>query len=169
MKKLALSLLTAFLLLGCYSTAPLKNLNASETATELESMNGTYRTRDSRENKYSKIAAIDVLIRQKSGSADIHREGGRSYKLHLWSCELANVAQAKNFGKPFESVESLVRCDILSSYKYAHIYIGKVKKDYVIRDQKVLSTFEPMQITTGYVIHYSEGVGSATWLSVTKE
>lgn len=132
-------------------------------------MNGIYRTRDSRQNKYAKISAVDISIRQKSGSADIHQEGGASYKLHLWKCELANIAQAHNFGTPFESIESLVRCDILSNYRYAQIYIGKVNTDYLIQDQKMLRTFEPMRITTGYVIRLAQGVGGATLLSVTKD
>ena len=68
-----------------------------------------------------------------------------------------------------ESVESLVRCDILSSYKYAAMYIGKVKSGYEISDQKAFKTFEPMRISTGYFITIKENVGSETKLSVTRE
>lgn len=132
-------------------------------------MSGTYRTRDSRENKYSRIAAIDVVIRPKRGSAEILREDGRRYKLNLWTCKIANISQTHNFGRPFEAVESLVRCEILSNYKHASIYVGKVKRGYTISDPKMLKTFDPMQVSTGYVIVVKENLAGEVWLSVSKD
>jgi len=168
MKTLA-STLIFWLLAGCYSTAPHKELDGVQINQEFEKMSGVYRVRDSRENKHTKVAAINLVIRARRGSAEVHREDGSTYTLKLWKCELANIAQAQNFGKPFESIESLVRCDILSNYAHAGIFVGKVKNDYVVSDGKMLKTFDPMQIKTGYVVSLKEGLGGSTLLSVSRD
>lgn len=165
----SISLPIALLLAGCYATTPTKDLTADETTALLNSMSGKYKATDSRSNPQPRIAGIDVKLSTKRGMLDVTTESGGTYRLKLLNCELANNAQANNFGKPFDSIEALVRCDILSEYKYAQLYIGKVKPDYVVSDRALLKNFEPMTITSGHVISIKQNIGSDVLLNAIKE
>jgi hypothetical protein len=169
MKKLLLCAI-GIALAGC-SFAPFKNLTPEETNSMLNSLSGTYRVIDSRENKYSKYTGMNVTLTTKGGVANLTSDGGATTTLQLLRCEIANNAQAKNSGDPIESVEKLFICDVSSDYRYAHIYIGQVKSNYAVSDKVslFLKSFTPMTITGGYFIEIVLSPGSDVLLNATKE
>ena len=168
MKKL-IPYLSPLIISGCYSLEPLKTPPQDELNTILNSLNGKYKSIDSRENKWSKYSTIDITLSSKSGRAIIAGEDGRKTKIQLRKCKIANHAQANNMGTPFESIEELITCDIESQYQYARIYIGKVKNNFTISDKKLIKTFDPMTISGGYLINIKLSPGGDVFLNSIKE
>ncbi len=159
----------AIALTGCMSTAPYKVMNQAQTTIEIESANGSYKVVDSRANNVRRIARIKIAITGKRGVAEVYREGSSANKVPLFNCEIANAAQSNNFGGPADLVESMTRCDVYSDYRYAHIYIAKVRQGYWIRDAKLFQTFQPMEIKSGYVIEYADTIGGGVLLDAAKD
>lgn len=156
------------LLSGCNSLEPLTDAKKEETNSTLNVLSGTYRIIDSRQNKYSAIIGLNATLSTEKGRVRATTNSGKPFGFKLFNCRVANHIQTKNSGEPIESVEKLIRCDMVSDYKYAEIYIGKVKNDYTVKDQKLFKSFEPIIITGGYLIVIKDGV-NPIFLNATKE
>lgn len=152
---------------GCASTDPLRVQTSDERLAMFARLSSSYRVIDARRN-YSKYSNVALTLADKNGIAIVTTESGTTQTYRLLKCEIANQAQAANTGSPIESVEDLVRCDIASNYKYAHIYIGKVKGGYTVKDQAVIRTFDPVVINGGYLIELSLDVGSRVVMSASR-
>ena len=169
MKTAVSSVFLLSLLAGCGSLEPMKQLTPAELSKEFSEMSGEYVVVDSRNNTSQAIVSISATIQESRGHVIVSRKGVRPYRLTLSRCEIANQAQAGNFGRPVEAIKSLVRCDIVSNYRYAQIYLGKVDAGYQVSDAKVFKTFEPMEIRTGRVVSLQENVGLSAELVVEKK
>lgn len=143
---------------GCTSFAPMRTQSDDERQAMFQKMSGVYKVMDSRLN-YSNVASLEIHLADKGGQVIATDESGKSSTYGLWKCEIANQAQARNFGSPVESVEELVRCDISSEYRYSHIYVGKVKSDYVVKSGALIKTWSPINIKSGYVIDFVPTTG----------
>lgn len=160
-------ILALALLSGCASTDPLRVQTSDERHEMFSRLSGNYRVVDSRKN-YSKYSNVALTLADKNGTAIVTTENGAKQTYRLFKCEIANQAQAANTGSPIESVEDLVRCDIASNYKYAQVYIGKVRNGYTVKDQAVIRTFDPIVINGGYLIELSLDVGSRVVISASR-
>jgi len=66
------------------------NISKDEKSKLLVSLSGTYRTVDSRNNKYSKYTAIKTVLSEKRGKAVVSREGSEPFTLQLYGCDVPN-------------------------------------------------------------------------------
>ncbi|WP_211442927.1 hypothetical protein [Collimonas humicola] len=146
-------ILSFTLLNGCASFEPLKMQSNEERLAMFSGLSGSYRVIDSRWNNL-KYTNVNLELADKRGMATVTFDNGETQRYVLSKCEVANKAQTANTGQPIEYVEDLVRCDVGSTtYQYAQVYVGKVKKGYTIKSQAVLGGFDPIVINSGYFIN----------------
>lgn len=160
-------ILSLAVLAGCGSLEPLRKQSDSERLAMFEQLSGRYHVIDARKNNF-KFSQIQLSMADTNGSATLTTHSGEEYRFKLSKCEIANQSQAGNTGKPITSIEELTRCDIVSDYKYAQIYVGKVKNDYIVSDQAVIGMFDPIVINGGYLITLQIGPGSRVILNTSK-
>ena len=172
MKKIiVLGSLAILTLSGCGSMATFKNQSDAQKPTVLKEFNGKYAVVGFRGVNASKVKEIELSISSENkGTASVYAENGKKlFTSTLYNCDIANQAQAENTGKPVESIENIVRCDVASSdYKYAQLYVARVKGDYVIKDQAMISTYEPMKITGGHLIEIKLSPGTGILVNASK-
>lgn len=141
-------------LVGC-SSSPMKDMTKEQIYDVLIALSGGYDVVDSRQNQYNGISHVDLDLRDKGGRAVVVEEG-KKRAIRLGRCRLANSAQAKNSGDPLESLDILAVCDIISDFEWAYLSVGRLKGDYVISDQKIINSFKPMKVRSGYFVEIKQ-------------
>jgi hypothetical protein len=171
MKKTIATVIVLTTLAGCGSMAKFKNQTDAQTSAVSREFVGRYAVVDSRGRGDYQFKEIELIFDSEDGGRAIgyDADGKKVITYGLYGCEIANQAQAENSGKPVESIENIVRCTVFSnSYRYAEMYVAKVKSDYLIQDQALISQYKPMGITSGYLITVKTGIGSGLLVNAKK-
>jgi hypothetical protein len=157
-KTLLLSVAITLFTAGCATPPPMRIQTDAERQAMFQKLSGVFKVEDDRLN-YQKTVSLVIRLADMNGQVATISESGQRVTYPLRKCEIANRAQATNLGDPPESVEELVLCYIDSEYRHSHLYLGKVKSDFVRKNGAILKIWSPINIKNGYIIEFVPTTG----------